>query len=530
MELEAVARSSVGLGFTHGLHRALSVSPAATATICNGRTQSFTELAGRVACIAGALGKRGIARGDRVAALALNSDRYLEYYLACPWIGAIVNPINFRWSLDEIAYAMNDSESRVLFVDDTFGKMAGPLAKACPQLELVVFMGEGPTAEGCVTLQSLIDAADPAADVRAADDEIFGVFYTGGTTGRSKGVLLTHRNILTSALGCLAEGAFADGAVGLHAAPMFHLADLMATVCLLMRGGTHVMIPAFAPASAGKHIETHGITDLLMVPVMLQMCIADEAFLGADKRSVRSLLYGASPASETLIDAVLDVLPGISVAQVYGMTETAATSTMLRAREHSRQTRVQPRLRSAGRAFLHDQVRIVDESGRERPRGEIGEIAVRGPNVMVGYLNKPEETAQALRDGWMHTGDVAHMDADGFVYIVDRAKDMIITGGENVYSVEVENVVSAHPAVVACAVIGIPSPEWGESVHAVVVLRPGAELEIDGLKAHCRDRLAGYKIPRSLEVKDALPVSGAGKVLKQVLRQPHWKGRERAVS
>ncbi|MEH3118919.1 MAG: long-chain fatty acid--CoA ligase [Methylorubrum populi] len=518
------------LRFTQGLHRALQTGPDAVATLCNGRAQTFRTLADRVTRIAGALRALGVRRGDRVAILALNSDRVLEYYLAVPWIGALVVPLNFRWSTDEIIDGLTDSGARVLFVDDAFAALERPLTQACPGLRRVVFCGEGEVASGTVSLEALVRDNDPVPDAGIGGAEPFGIFYTGGTTGRAKGVVLSHANVLISAMGILGEGAYAEGAVGLHAAPMFHLADLMATACLLLRGGTHVMLPAFQPEAVAALIERHRITDLLMVPTMLQMLVDHPAFTAADTTSLHSLLYGASPASEALIDRAMRAMPDVAFGQVYGMTEAAATISILRPCDHDPARRSGGRLRSAGRGFCHTQVRTLSPDGSELGPGEVGEIAVRGPNVMVGYRDRPDDTAEALRDGWLHTGDMGYLDEAGYVFIVDRAKDMIITGGENVYSLEVENAVCGHPAVAAAAVIGIPNPDWGESIHAVVVLRPGQSLTLDELAGHCRQRITPYKCPRSLDIVERLPVSAAGKLLKTVLRRPFWEGRERAVS
>lgn len=514
-----------GCNFTHGFHRAVQISPKMTATICGDRVQSFEQVEDRVSRLAGALKKLGAKQGDVVAALALNSDRYLEYYLAVPWIGAAVNPINFRWTADEVAYCLNDSGARILFVDDMFSKMVPALQESCKDLETIIFWGDAEMPEGCVSMQSLIDGTEPVQDIGANEDDLFGLFYTGGTTGRSKGVMLSHRNIVTSGFGILGEGAYAQGTIALHAAPMFHLADLMTTICTLLRGGTHVIQPAFNPQELAELVAQHKITDLLLVPVMMQMCLANESFLKADKSSVRGLLYGASPAPQALIDGFLNALPGVAVAQVYGMTETAATNSMLRASDHAMETRTDARMASAGACFMHTRIRIVGDDGTELSRGKVGEITIQGGNVMSGYWNLPEATADALRDGWLWTGDMGYMDDDGYIFIVDRSKDMIISGGENIYSIEVENAVASHPSVASCAVVGIPSDEWGEAVHSFVVLKPDQLLELDELISHCRDKISSYKLPRSISIIDALPISGAGKVLKTELRKPFWEGR-----
>ncbi|AXQ31088.1 long-chain-fatty-acid--CoA ligase [Solimonas sp. K1W22B-7] len=516
--------------FTQGLHRALQQRPDTIATICGERKTSFRQLQDRVARLAGALRKLGVRDGDRVAMLGFNSDHYLAYYLAVPWAGAVVNPVNFRWSLDEIIYSLNDSESVAIFLDDSFAKHADALLDGCPFLRFVIFCGDGQCPDDLLDLETLIAGAEPIADSGVGDDETFGVFYTGGTTGAPKGVLLSHRNISSAALALMAEGPFPDGSIGLHAAPMFHLADMMMSTCLLLRGGTHVMLPGFRPDIALDIISKHRISELLLVPAMLQ-ALVDYPDIGRhDLSAVKHLLYGASPASEALLDRAMKAIPGAGFFQVYGMTELAATATTLPPSQHGVEGRIAGRLRSAGRAFCHLQVRVVDTEDVELPRGQVGEIVVRGPNVMQGYLNKPEATEAALRGGWMHTGDMGYMDDEGYVFVVDRLKDMIISGGENVYCAEVENAVARHPAVAACAVIGIPSEEWGEAVHATVVLHNGGELSQEALYAHCKQLIAGYKCPRSMEVRDSLPISGAGKVLKTELRKPFWEGRERAVN
>ncbi|WP_293002900.1 long-chain fatty acid--CoA ligase [Nevskia sp.] len=516
--------------FTQGLHRAVQQTPHAVATVCQDRVHTFIELEDRVARLAGGLRTLGIGRGDRVCILALNSDRYLESYLALAWIGAVVNPANFRWSAAEISYSIQDSECVALIVDDQFAGHLAAIRNDCPTLRTVIHAGDGAVPDGAHSLDALVAGHAPIADLGIGGHELFGIFYTGGTTGAPKGVMLTHLNITSSALSLLAEGAFPDGAVGLHAAPMFHLAGMMMTTGLLLRGGQHVMLPMFRPESVIDLIESRQVTDLLLVPTMLQMLVDFPGIRSRNTASVQRLLYGASPVSEALLDRTMAALPTAALSQVYGMTEVSAVMTVLPPLMHTPEGRARNRLRAAGRASYHVQVKVVDGDDRELPRGEVGEIIARGPNVMQGYLNKPDATVAALRNGWMHSGDMGYMDTDGYVYIVDRLKDMIISGGENIYSVEVENAVARHPSVAAVAVIGIPCAEMGEKVHAAVVLRPGTSLTQDELYAHCKSLIAGYKCPRSLEIRASLPISGAGKVLKTELRKPHWENRERAVS
>lgn len=479
--------------------------------------------------LAGALDGKGVQRGDRIALLSLNSDYFLECLIAVAWLGGVIVPANFRWSVAEIAYSLNDSGCKALIVDDHHSGLVEAFREECPSMQHVFLTGGLESRDDLLGLESLIATADALPNAGAGGQDLLGIFYTGGTTGRSKGVMLSHANLCSSGLSMLAEGVFNEGAVGLHVAPMFHLADMLMTTCLVIRGCTHIMVPAFSGEAVLDHIARYHVTDTLLVPAMLQ-AVVDHAQLGEfDTSSLCNILYGASPASETLLQRTLDAFPGVRLTQGYGMTESAALICALPWHQHIASEGRPNRLRAAGRSTFDVHVRIVDANDQEVERGEIGEIVARGPNVMMGYLNMPESTAETLCGGWLHTGDLGMMDEEGFVFIVDRAKDMIISGGENIYSAEVENAVASHPAVASNAVIGIPDDQMGEVVLVVVVLRPGYELDLEDLKSHCRTRIAGYKLPRSMEIRSALPLSGAGKVLKTDLREPFWQGRDRSV-
>ncbi len=510
---------------TQGLHRHVQQRPDEIATVCADRTRTHAESVDRIARLAAALRALGIRDGERAAILSLNSDRYHEVLGATLWAGGVVVPVNIRWSVPEIAESLAEVDAAVLVVDDLFAGYVDGIRAAHPHLRHVVHAGDGPTPDGMLAVEQLVADNEPVEDARRGGSDLAGVFYTGGTTGRSKGVMLSHDNLLTSSMAGLATDHFPPGRVGLHAAPMFHLAAFSNWIGAVVVGGTQVMIPFFDPVAVLTAVEDHGVTDVLLIPTMIQLVVDSPRLGDFDLTSLRRVLYGASPMSDALLDRAGKAWPNARFMQAYGMTELAPVATVLTPEDHADPAH----RRSVGRAAPCTEVRVVGSDDAELPRGEVGEIVVRGGNVMLGYWNRPEETAEALRGGWMHTGDAGRMDDAGYVYLTDRIKDMIISGGENVYSVEVESVLAAHPAVATCAVIGVPDDTWGERVHAVVVPAAGATVTLEELHDFCADRLAGFKIPRSLDVVDALPLSPVGKVLKRELRRPYWDGQERAV-
>jgi long-chain acyl-CoA synthetase len=481
-----------------------------------------------VAKLAGALRKLGIRPGDRVAILADNSDRYLEFFFGVAHSGAVFVPINSRLALPEMVHWLADSGSTALFFSAGFKEHAVKLSKEIP-LKHLVYADEG-DSQGANQYEALLAAASEVPDALRGYDDLAGIFYTGGTTGRSKGVMLCHRNLVVNALNVSVVVGFDSATNWLHAAPMFHIADGTATFAVAMAGGCHSFVPRFDPVAALRAIED-GATHTLLVPTMINMLINHPDFGRYRTERLRAILYGASPMPKALMERALGLLPQAKFYQAYGQTEAGPVLTMLPPEQHQPQGPTAERLRSAGRCLSAVEVRILDPKGEDVPRRTVGEICARGANVMLGYWNQPGLTAEALRGGWLHTGDGGFMDEDGYVYVVDRVKDMIISGGENIYSAEVENVVYLLPEVAECAVIGVPHEVWGEQVHAVVRLKAGCDLDEAKLIEHCRKHLAGFKIPRGVEFRsEPLPVSGAGKIMKSELRRPWWEGRNRRVN
>jgi long-chain acyl-CoA synthetase len=493
------------------LRRAVTVGADQVAVVCGDDEPTYRETWNRCRQLVGALRGLGVGTGDRVAIVGPNCHRYLEIYQTVPGAGMVLVPLNQRHTEAELRYALEDSGASVLFA----GRDIGDLGDA---VEHVVDLGNG--------YERLVADAVPADfpdDV--AEDAVAGIFYTGGTTGTAKGVMLTHRSLIANAFHYQACSPFGPDTCWLIVAPLFHLAGSIAVLSTVWHGGRHVVLPAFDPATALSLIEEHRVTATLMVPTMLAAISEEQLARPRDVSTVRTISHGGSPsATETLRRANL-AFPDAELLHIYGTTETAPIATSFHHEERLLDT---PRARSCGQPAVGVEVMIVGPDGARLEPGAVGEVAIRGPNVMVGYWNKPVETAAALVDGWYRSGDLAYMDDEAYIYLVDRAKDMIVTGGENVYSTEVEDVLYRHPAVLEAAVFGIPDAQWGEAVHAVVV--PRADVSEDELISHCHAAIAGYKVPKRIELRsEPLPKSGAGKVLKRQLRAPFWADRDALV-
>lgn len=497
---------------------------------CESREISYKEMSRRVARLAAALQALGVKPGDRVGLLALNSERFVEAMFAVWWAGAVLNPINIRWAPSEIAYSLDDCDTRVLFVDQAFMGMLPMLRQQSQSLQTCIQLDAAESNERALGAEALIKENGPVPDARRGDEDLAGVFYTGGTTGQPKGVMLSHAALFTNALISQADLPVDESNVLLMCAPLFHLAGLSFLMRALMSSCQMVILPFFSPLGVCEAVALHKVSMFFAVPVMLQMLVDHPEVKSYNFNSVSIIGYGGSPIAEALLDRAFEVFPRASFVQGYGMTELSAGVSTLPAAYHTPDGRVAGLLRSAGRALPGVSLRVVNAFDEDVPIGESGELLVCSPAVMQGYWNRPKETSAALRDGWMHTGDVARINEHGFVFIVDRLKDMIISGGENVYCTEVENVIARHPAVAAVAVIGVPSEQWGESVHAVVMPKSGATVSPDEIIELCRTHLGGYKCPRSVEIRTELPLSGAGKILKHVLRAPYWQSQIREVA
>lgn len=503
---------------TAGLHRSLQKHPQKIATITGARRQSFAQLAARVARVAGALQALGLQAGERVSVLAENSDRYIEVLLGCWWAGLVPNPINTRWSATEVAYALNDCGARVLCVDPALLPVTQAMATPPASLTYRIYLGEVDLPEGHLAYEAWLAAAPAVDDVRSDANSLAAIIYTGGTTGFPKGVMLSHANFWASLVGRMAETPNPPHFVTLLTSPLFHVAGLGRLLGQTIVGGTCVTVGSFNASVVTALMAQESVSDLVIVPSMLQMLLDTPGFNPQALPHLQRILWGAAPITVGLLTRAMAAFPEVEFIHAYGMTETAASVTSLRIQRDEAFLQ-SGRLRSAGQAGLSCEVRIADEQGQALPAGEVGEILVRGPVVMLGYWNRPEETAQAIRHGWLHTGDGGRVDEHGYVYVVDRIKDMVISGGENIYPAEIENVLSQHPGVASCAVIGVPHEKWGEAVHAVVVLRAGAAVSEAELMAHCRAHLSGFKCPKSIELRERLPLTAAGKVQKTLLRQ-----------
>lgn len=516
------------IGFT--LRKAVAAFPDNIAVVDGARSFTWREVDGRVRGLSASLARAGIRPGDRLAVLDDNSHAFLETYYAAAALGAILCPINTRLAGREVAAVLVDAGARCLVARARFAPLVREVHAAWP-LDLVLWAGGLPDAADSTHALDYERAAAAGGDfapVVSRGDAVAHLYYTSGTTGRPKGVMLTHDNVCCHALGAIAELDLRPTDVWGHFAPMFHLADAWATFAITWVGGRHVMLERFEPEAAMDAMTDHGVTLTNLIPTMLNLMVNHPGAAHRDFSRLRLVLSGGAPIAPDLVRRVMDTFRADYV-QTYGMTETSPYLTL---------SLLTPKLAAlpdeerfaykakTGRPFVAVDLRVVDDLGREVPADgrTVGEIWVRGDTVTPGYWNRPEETALAFSDGWLKTGDLAVMDAEGYVDIVDRKKDMIITGGENVYSTEVEHVLYEHPSVLEAAVFGVPDERWGEAVTAAVVLRPGEEATEEDIIAFARERLARYKAPKSIRFLAELPKTGTGKISKKALREASGDG------
>lgn len=527
-----------GMNLNTSLLKAVSQFPDRVAVSDGMKRLTYEELGKRVGALVEVFDSLGLAAGDVVACLAPNCQEYLELYYGCAFARTVLNPLNFRLGPLEISSILKDSSARVLVAHSDFKELALAALADLDDPDLVVlWLGsiQKPEPKKAYkyepTLLSKWGAELP--DTQASPDDLAQLYYTSGTTGNAKGVMLSHRNVATNAAAAIAELSLDDSETWAHIAPMFHLVDAWAVWAITWIGGKHTFMSYFKPEEALKLFETESVTRTALVPTMLSAMLSSPSAWEYSYNSLRAIMTAGSPVAPDLVRQVNEIFR-CDFVQFYGMTETSPflTVSVPYARDLNKPGHVTQEIRAkTGRPLYFCEVKVVRENGQQVARDnlEVGEIIARGPNVTAGYWKQPEITARTIIDGWIHTGDLAVIDESGYINIVDRKKDMIITGGENVYSTEVEHVLYDHPSVYECAVIGVPDDKWGEAIKAWIVLHKNVSTTEDDLIAFVKERLAHYKAPRIIEFVDELPKTGSGKIYKKQLRDLSWQGYEKKV-
>ncbi|WP_298211673.1 AMP-binding protein [Ferrimicrobium sp.] len=492
--------------FQDPLRRGVSIAPSKAAVVCGEQQFTFQQLDQRVHRLSAVLQGFGLDPGDRVAIIANNCHRYVEVYLAVPANGLVLVPLSTRSTNAEVAFALLDANVKVVFTD----RDLGPLPSS---VEHVIDIPHD--------YDELIDMTAPVPFLSQPSEEtLAGLFYTGGTTGRSKGVMLTHGNLLANAWTAIAWTHLREEDRWLVMAPMFHAAGTCLVLASLWLTSTQIMLGTFSPSQALDLIEHERATGTLAVPTMMLAMNDTMAKAPRDVSSLRLLSHGASPAPLEILKVSHQYFPEAEMLHLYGTTETSPIASIF---PHEEGHLTDSLAGSIGVPAVGVDLTVLDPDDQELGAGEVGEIAIRGNNVMKGYWNLPEESERALRSGWYHTGDLGYRDSTGYFFLIDRLKDMVVTGGENVYTIEVEDALYRHPKVQEAAVFGVPDPKWGEAVHAVVV--PREEVTPEELLAFLRTQIASHKLPKKIDLRqEPLPKSGAGKILKRDLREPFWAG------
>jgi fatty-acyl-CoA synthase len=502
--------------------------PDAVALDFRDRVTTYGQLDARASRVAQGLIALGQTPGARVGYLGKNSDRFFEVLLGTFKARNVTVGVNWRLAAPEIAYVLNDAGCEVIFVGSDFHSVMEKVLPACPRLKTVIAIDGGhPSWPDYESWRDAQSATDPMLPIAAEDDVI--QLYTSGTTGHPKGVQLTNANYLSifSCLGSAPLGQYEPDDVVLIAMPFFHVAGVNIGLLTLAQGAHGVVLGETDPAEILRLIGAKAVSYAFLVPALILFVLQHPKAAETDFSSLKNISYGASPISDEVLLRAKEVF-GCEFLQVYGLTETTGGGTFLLPEDHDP---ARGKLRSCGRPAPGHEIRVVDGEGRALPAGEVGEIQIRSGNVMKGYWNKPDATAKAVcGERWFSTGDAGFFDSEGYLYIHDRVKDMIVSGGENIYPAEVENAIMGHPAVADVAVIGVPDPRWGEAVKAIVVKKPGLDPDPSDIISYARERIAGYKLPKSVDFTAALPRNPSGKVLRKDLRAPYWEGRDRQVN
>jgi len=480
---------------------------------------TWGEHVARIKNLAGGLASLGISSGERFGIIGPNSFRYTELIHAGYWAGAIPVPINHRLAPPEILHILKDADVKLLALGEDYLNLTdNELLK--PWSNKRIAIGSNSPDNNIPALDTIIDTGIAAEPHSPNENDLAILLYTGGTTGRSKGVQLTHRNVCSNGYQVINAMNIVKEDIYLHVAPQFHAADLLSSG-FTMNGSAHAYVPVFSPKAVLQAIQDYKVTQAMMAPTMIIMILEEPSFDDYDISSYRNLFYGSSPMAAEWVEKAIQRFTNAGVQQGYGLTETSPILTTFDADDHrhAMETGNTDILRAAGRPLIGIDLKILNNNDTEVPTGEAGEVCVRGPNVTPGYLNRADENKKAFKNGWFHTGDIGRVDENGILFLMDRKKDMIISGGENIYTSEVEATLYKHPDVFECAVIGVPDDKYGEALLAVIVPVPGKNLEEEGIIKHCRKLIAGFKIPRQIDFVDELPKSAMSKILKNELRK-----------
>lgn len=503
--------------------------PSKTAIIQGSIRFTFAQFHERVNRLANAVLSLGAMKGDRIAILHQNCYQYVELYFALAKIGMPVVPLNYRFNPKEVSYVLTDSGAKMVFFGKEYLSTIEKIQGEITSLKECICIDD--SLPGMMNYEELMSFASPEEPVARVDEEDLAVLgYTGGTTGKPKGVMTTHRNIITSCYNTALERLLSANDTHLIIPPIFHAGGANSMFAFSFVGATTVILNTSNIDTILKTVQDHKITHLMFVPTLMLSAIEHPNTGSYDLTSLKTIYYGTAPISIGPLKKAMRLFK-CNFSQTYGMTETFVPVSILKPEDHKLSGTLDQdrRMSSVGREVMGVKVKIVDNDGRELGRGEIGEVIVRGKNVMKGYWNQPDLTQEVLKDGWLYTGDMGMLDELRYLYIVDRKKDMIISGGENIYAKEVEDVLAAHPAVAKAVVIGVPDEKWGEAVKGLVIKKSGSEVGEEDLINFCKSRLASYKKPKSIEFMVDFPKSTAGKILKRELRQKYWEGRSRKI-